>query len=175
MKILTLFAFLSMSAFNHASGALSKGDHAPCAVLEGITHSGGRISRCVRKPEREGQQHTLLKFFSAVCSDCLHLHNKMVDEFSTGDIPNKVKFNFIGIDRDSHLTKKYASQKSTEMSKLGGTVFVDSDRDAKSSYGVRQTPTVFVLDNTTNRILFHHEGAMDDDDFRELTQLLENF
>ena len=179
MKVLAVFTFLSMLGFAgslaRGSTSIGKGSYAPCAVLEGISSSGARLDRCIREGELEGQGLTLIKFFSASCSDCLYLHKKMVDAFSTGDIPKKVKFNLVGIDRDNNLLREYARNEKANMLKLGSTVFIDSDRDAKSAYGVRLVPAVYVLDNTTNTVIYHYAGVPSESEFHTLTQLLENY
>ena len=177
MKLLAPWIVLSaMLGFSHvASGnALEVGAYAPCTTLEGIDSSGGTLERCIREPEQEGQTLTLLKFFSATCSDCAHLHQQMVDTFSGTDVPGKVQFNLIGIDRNSDLLREYAGRERGKMSALSSTVFIDSDRDAKRAYGVIYTPTVYVLNNTSNRIVYYHRGVMSDGEFNKLVQLLKN-
>ena len=175
MKFLVL-SLLSVLVFPHVaeSAALEEGAYAPCAVLEGISSSGSTFQRCIREPEKKGQERTLLKFFSATCSDCLQLHKKMVDAFSGSSVPEKVKFNLVGIDRNSNLLKEYARTQMADMSKLGSSVFIDSDRDAKNSYGVQLVPTVYLLNNVTNRILYRHIGVMSEGEFNKFVQLLEN-
>ena len=83
MKLLTLLTFLSMLVFSHtASGnGLAVGSYAPCTTLEGIDSSGGTVERCIREPAQEGRELTLLKFFSATCTDCAQLHQQMVNQF----------------------------------------------------------------------------------------------
>ena len=176
MKLLALFTFLSMSGFFQVAmgNGLSVGSYAPCTTLEGIDSAGAAVERCIREPEQEGRDLTLLKFFSATCSDCARLHQQMVDAFADTDVPDNVQFNLIGIDRNTDLLRQYAQRERSKMAKLDSTVFIDSDRDAKRAYGVIYTPTVYVLNNTNNRIVYYHQGVMSDDEFAKLVRLLEN-
>ena len=51
-------------------------------------------------------------------------------------------------------------------------VALDTDRDAKRTYDVIETPTLYVLDHE-NKVLFKHSGVLTKDDVRNIENLIE--
>ena len=154
---------------------IQEGGHAPCVVLTGIEASGATNERCIREPLMESQKYTILKFFSVHCTDCTRLHKEFLQYFSDhSQLLNNTQINYIGIDRSQSELIRYAHNKSGELSSLGATVFLDSQRDAKKAYNVSSTPTVYILDNRRNVVLFRHQGPMSACDFRKMTSVLSN-
>ncbi len=184
MLVLLILAFsASFQAYNvqanepssHVSLQIHENDHAPCIVLTGIEASGATNERCIREPLMESQKYTILKFFSIYCNACTILHNQFLKYFSDHfQLLNNVQINYIGVDYNQNELIQYARTKREELSSLGATVFLDSQRDATRAYYVSATPTVYILDNRKNVVLFKHIGFMGTSDFERMESILSN-
>ncbi len=146
---LTLSSGLLISAPAHA---LEVGDAAPCVVLEDVQTDGSSIEQCIRT-RPPGQKYVLIEFFSITCSAC-EANLPILSQLSA-DILGQAQVREVSIDknRDSILTFLQAKK-----SLINFPVALDVDRDAKKSYGVTATPTIFVLDEN-NTVVYKSIGV----------------
>lgn len=137
--------------------ALDVGENAPCVVLEQKLPDGTSTQRCIREHEAT-QTHTLIEFFSISCGAC---QENLPNIANLGmELAAKATTRFVSIDRDRGGILNYIAQTSQIQ---GFPVALDVERDAKSTYNVRATPTLFVLDGMNN-VVYKHVGVLSDQD-----------
>ena len=179
--ICLVLPMLSFAVLSAEALALEEGNYAPCVVLTGLESNETEGSRCIRDPRvpSEGKRYTVLKFFSAFCSDCHRLHHDFTNKLSAQQIEN-ANIHYVGIDRNVDDTRDYAATESLSLEALGITVFIDNVRDAKESYGVHATPTTFVLDRNPDatgnkfKIVYKHVGYMNDGELDRFISVIQN-
>jgi peroxiredoxin len=148
MKHTMLFALLcsAVSLSSVSASAVEVGDHAPCVELRDLQPSGETLEQCIRtRPEEK--KYLLIEFFTTSCGDCarnLPKLSKLADEISATTTTR-----LVGIDRDENALRFYIEQ---HHDLIHFPVAFDTARSAKTAYGVRAVPTMFLLDGDNNVI-----------------------
>ena len=142
--------FASMSSLM----ALEVGDEAPCVVLNTINADQTEVTQCIRD-FKDGQKFTVLEFASIHCSTCEK--NLPALNLLKTDIEEVATLRQVFIDRDEASVRDYIQAR---LELFNFNVALDLDRDAKRSYDVIKTPTLFIL-NADNTVVYKHSGALD--------------
>lgn len=145
--------------------ALEVGDNAPCVVLDHY-QDGKESSHCIRDPQ-VAERPVILEFFSITCSDCLA--NLPTVKALSEDLEGKTTVRLISVDRNIPAVKDYIHDQ-----KIGLEVAFDSQRDARTAYHVRATPTLYILD-PKNVVIYKHVGILDAESYKEIIGLVEGF
>lgn len=136
--------------------ALEVGDPAPCVVLDGVNANGDPVRGCIRETTDVKHTHTIIEFFSVYCGTCkrnLPLMSQLSD-----DLKANATVRYVSIDPTADEVKTFL--KSAEFSKyINFPTAFDVDKNATQSYGVKKTPTLFILDSKYD-IVYKHTGAM---------------
>lgn len=154
MKRIALSVLFALAATQ--ASAFEVGDHAACVVLPDVQTDGTTVSQCIRTKE-PGKSYVLLEFFSATCSDCaanLPLLSKLASEISPTTTTR-----LVGIDRSEADLRAYVDG---HRDLIHFPVALDFERDAKKTYGVTATPTIFILDSN-NQVIYKLVDVFNDE------------
>lgn len=167
IKMLVGTALLA-TAFSGQVYALEVGDGAPCVVLNGVSAEGDAVRGCIRDTIDPKHTHTIIDFFSIYCSTC----KKNIPAMNqiAADLKASATVRFVSIDPKEDKVKAFLN--SAEIKKFVNfeTAF-DVDRDAKAAYGVRVTPTTFILDSN-NDVVYKHSGLITEEDVAEIKTII---
>jgi peroxiredoxin len=145
--------------------ALGVGDAAPCVVLQDIQPDATSEQDCVNARDA-GTSFVLLDFFSTSCGDC----SKNLPKLSAleKDIAVTTTVRLVGIDRDINSLLQYIQ---VHHALIDFAVALDVNRDAKQAYGVKTTPSAFVIDSN-GRVIYAKEGPFDDNELETIRELV---
>ncbi len=137
-------------------------------MLDGVKANGDPVRGCIRETTDVKHTHTIIEFFSVYCGTCkknLPLMSQLSD-----DLKANATVRYVSIDPTAAEVTTFL--KSAEFSKyINFPTAFDVDRDAKESYGVKKTPTLFILDNKYD-IVYKHSGAMTQADTDHIKKLV---
>jgi thiol-disulfide isomerase/thioredoxin len=168
MRIAALSFVVSAFGLFFSTGtalALNVGDAAPCVVLENVQPDGTSVDECIRV-RGEGQKFTAIEFFSITCSDCAR--NYPIIEGLSSEIEGTTKIRFVSVDRSRNAILSF---RANHPSIKKFTMALDTQRDARTAYGVVATPTLFILDEN-DVVVFKHQGVLTADDVQTIKNLV---
>jgi thiol-disulfide isomerase/thioredoxin len=168
MRIAALSSLFTAFGLFVSSGqvlALEVGDAAPCVVLENVQPDGTSGDECIRVRD-EGQKFTAIEFFSITCSDCAR--NYPIIEALSGEIEATTKIRFVSVDRSRNAILAF---RANHPSIRNFTIALDTQRDARTAYGVVATPTLFILD-ANDVVVFKHQGVLTAIDVQTIKNLV---
>lgn len=158
---------LTSAFFATEARALEVGQSAPCVELLQVYPDGLEQEQCIRDKTGAGQKFTLLEFFSIDCSDCAE--NLPIVSKLSADIVGTTQTRLVSIDRKENRVRSYIGEHEDL---IRFPVAFDLERDAKSAYGVKATPTLFVLDQNY-RVVFKHVGVLGAQDLARIRALVD--
>lgn len=165
-KVLGVFAVLGSVALSTPSWALEVGDLAPGTVLTHVEADGSMPVQGLDAREK-GRDFVLLEFFQITCQPCeinLPRVARLADETA-----ETTTTRIVSIDRKVPDVLAYV-EGHKEIIKF--STALDNERAALRAYGVKVTPTVFVLD-AENRIVFKSEGVLDSTEMQTIRDLVQ--
>lgn len=147
------------------SFALEVGDTGPCASVRDLQTDGSVIDQCVTS-RLAGTSFTYLEFFSTSCGDCQATLPK------TSALAERIKrvatVRMVGIDRDENALRLFIN---VHKNLIHFPVALDTDRIAKAAYGVRTTPSGFLLDDQ-ERVIFVSTSGLTDADAKKIEEIV---
>ncbi len=164
IRISMIFSFM-VSSIALAQG-LNVGDKAPCVVLEQQSTDGSQTKGCIRDVLDEEHAFTFVEFFSISCGTCAK--NLPVLFSLASELQDNVTLRQISTDRDADSVKDFIADNADN---LFGPVAFDNERLATKAYGVRKTPTLFILDRD-NTVVYKHQGLLRDSDVEEIKSIV---
>lgn len=169
-QLLTVSALALVMCFGVTANALEVGDSAPCVVLDGVDAQGKEVSGCIRDAVSASHKFTIIDFFSINCSTC-KANLPAVAQLAT-DVNAVATVRYVSVDRNADQVKAFIKEHKAH---LNLPVAFDTDRDAKTAYGVRSTPTMFILERLgagNYKIVYKHGGALNAADLTHIKQLV---
>ncbi len=163
MKLLSFSKYLILAAslsFSANAMALEVGDQAPCVVLDIVETDGSQTISCIRD-SRDDQGYTLIEFFSTTCAPCIQ--NIPTLSSLARDLDSVATLTAVAIDRDAGLVYNLLNRRPD----INYGVALDSSRDAMRAYGIRFTPTLYII-NKNNTVLYKHVGPLKAQDVAQI-------
>ena len=155
MKLLSFSKYLVLAAsltFSANAFGLEVGEQAPCVVLDIIKPDNSQTLSCIRD-SREDQKYTIIEFFSTTCGPCIQ--NIPTLASLTTELDYAATMMAVAVDRNSANVYNLLNQRPD----INYQVALDFNRDAMRAYGVRFTPTMYII-NKDNVVLYKHVGPL---------------
>lgn len=166
-KILSsvLVAVATMAA--PVAQALEVGDAAPAVTLNHIMPDDSESSLNVESRLTAGQNFILVEFFSITCGPCIR-NLPTISSLAT-DVAATTQTRLVAIDRDPAAVRTFVGE---HRDTIHFPVALDHERFALRAYGVRATPTIFIV-NDQQQIVYKHVGTLSAQDVQEIRNLVQ--
>ncbi len=158
---------LAATLWGPSAFALNVGDTAPAIQLSTLATDGTLSDVNLLSRDLGEQRFTMLEFFSITCGPCvrnLPTYNSLGNEI----VPT-TKTRLVAIDRDVGAVTEFVNVNRAHVQM---PVSFDNNRDALRAYGVRATPTLFILD-ANQQIIYKHVGTLSAADVSEIRSLVQ--
>ncbi len=142
IRIVCIVAMVSLLISGYAMAMVKKGSAAPDFTLTSIDGKQMSLSQIRKDPARKGQQRVvILDFWATGCPPC-------VDELSFNQMLHKkyaakgLAFVGIALDREgASVVKPFVNERH-----ITYTMLCETGNAVARPYGVRYTPTIFIID-----------------------------
>ncbi len=145
--------------------AIEVGETAPNVNLDQVQPDNSPLNGSILERLHAGQRFTMIEFFSITCNPCIE--SIPVLKTLNTDITSTTQMRSIALDRNEAAARAFVSERRSD---LTYSVAFDSSRSATAAYGVRYTPTSFIIDSN-NKVIYKHVGTFDPSDIDEIKTL----
>ncbi len=164
-NILVLAGILGI--FASSAMAYEVGEKAQCVVLTQVQPKGASDTEgCIRDVVNPAHKYTIIEFFSIHCSACSE--NLPILSKLSAELSSVATIRQVSVDRKEADVRAHIKAHSDLVS---FPVALDLNRDATRTYGVRSTPTTYILDRK-NIVRFKALDVLTDQDIQRIKDLV---
>lgn len=163
--IFKLVSLLSLVFFSSVAFSLEKGDQAPCVSLEQVKNNNF-TNNCMTK-STVNNKPVLVEFFSTTCGACIE-NIPNIKKLVT-DLNGKATIRMIALDKKKEKVLDFINQFGLDDIEVA----FDLNREAAKTYGIKFTPTMFVI-NKTGQVSESHIGTLEPSSYVDLVNLVES-